>query len=712
MTSASEWRSQSVAVLLVEDDEDDMLITRGLLASIAGTRFELDWARTLDDAIARLDGAARDGRPHDAYLVDYRLGTHTGFDVARAILARERHSPVIMLTGRADRDVDVRATQLGVADFLIKGRIDGVALERSIRYAITHQRALRALAESEERFALAMAGANDGLWDWDLRADQLYLSPRWKEMLGYADDELGSQPAIWLDRIHPSDLDRFRQALAAHLEGHVAHFEVEHRVQARDRSYRWMLARGLAVGDRHGRPTRIAGSQTDITERKRAEAQLQHDALHDGLTGLPNRVLFLDRLQHAMRRSRRNEADERTAVLFLDLDRFKLVNDSLGHLAGDRLLIEVARRLERGLRPGDTVARLGGDEFIVLLEELHGRPEAEQVAGRMLQTLTEPFRVDDRDLYLSASIGIAMATGESSGAVIRDADAAMYRAKAEGKGRHAMFDARLHEAAVARLDVETRLRRGLGGSEPPTGVVVLYQPIVHADSLRIAGFEALARWRDDAGELQPDRFVPIAEETGLIHPLGRIVLREACRQLSEWARRSPARLTMSVNLSGRQLLDAVFAGEVAAALADHGLGPDALRLEITESEAAADPAAVCMALEILHRRIGVRARLDDFGTGASSLTFLRGFPGDALKIDRSFVAAMATDEGAFQIVTAIVGLAHNLGIEVVAEGVETEDQLDRLRGLGCAFVQGFLIARPLEPADAERRLDQDLAALA
>ena len=705
MTRAADRQPPSVTVLVVEDDEDDVLITRGLLHAIEGTHFEVDWARTLDDVTARLDDTA-----YDAYLVDYRLGTHTGFDVARAILARERHSPVIMLTGMTDRDVDVRATQLGVADFLVKGRIDGVTLERSIRYAITHQRALRALAESEERFALAMAGANDGLWDWDLRADQLYLSARWKAMLGYAEMDLGPSPAEWLDRIHAGDLERFQQALAAHLDGRVTHFEVEHRVRARDRSYRWMLARGMAVTDPSGRPTRIAGSQTDITARKRAESQLQHDALHDGLTGLPNRVLFLDRLGHAMRRGRRVEDGERTAVLFLDLDRFKLVNDSLGHPAGDRLLVEVARRLESGLRPGDTVARLGGDEFILLLEGLHGRDEAEQIASRILQALTEPFEIDDRDLYLSASIGIAMASGDSPGAVIRDADAAMYRAKNEGKGRHAMFDARLHEAAVARLDVETRLRRGLGGQATGGGLAVVYQPIVHGASLRIAGFEALARWRDDAGELQPDRFIPIAEETGLIHPLGRLVLREACRQLHAWRGRAAVALTMSVNLSGRQLLDPSFADEVAAALADHALSADSLRLEITESEAAADPIAVCAALELLHRRIGVRARLDDFGTGASSLTFLRGFPGDALKIDRSFVAAMSTDEGAFQIVTAIVGLAHNLGIQVVAEGVETDDQLTLLRRLGCEFVQGFLIGRPLESAEAARELARELTA--
>ncbi|HEV2786155.1 MAG TPA: EAL domain-containing protein [Solirubrobacteraceae bacterium] len=706
MTAARDGE-QTMSVLLVEDDEDDVLLTRGLLHSIEGRRFDVDWARTLDDVIAHLERTT-----HDAYLVDYRLGAHTGLDVARAILARQRHIPVIMLTGMLDHDVDVRAAELGVADFLVKGHIDAVTLERSIRYAITHQHALRALAESEQRYALAMAGANDGLWDWDLRTDQLYVSARWKAMLGYASTELGSSPAEWLDRIHPDDAARVRQALAAHLDGRSAHFEIEHRVRARDRSYRWMLTRGLAVGGADGHAIRIAGSQTDITERKRTETQLQHDALHDGLTGLPNRVLFLDRLQHAMRRRARTGGADRTAVLFLDLDRFKLVNDSLGHLAGDRLLVEVARRLEQALRPGDTVARLGGDEFTVLLEALHDRTEAEQVADRMLGTLTEPFRVDDRDLYLSASIGIAMAAGDDSGAVIRDADAAMYRAKAEGKGRHAMFDARLHKAAVARLDVETRLRAGLAaGTADDAGVRVVYQPIVRAADLQLAGFEALARWQDAAGTLQPDQFIPIAEETGLIYRLGGLVLRDACRQLAEWRSQTPHDLTMSVNLSGRQLLDRAFADEVAAALADHALPPSALRLEITESEAGADPGAVCAALQTLYERIGVRARLDDFGTGASSLTFLRGFPGDALKIDRSFVAAMAIDAGVLKIVTAIIGLAHNLGLEVVAEGVETQMQIELLRGLGCDCLQGFLTGRPATADELKRVLTPSLAAI-
>jgi EAL domain-containing protein (putative c-di-GMP-specific phosphodiesterase class I) len=322
----------------------------------------------------------------------------------------------------------------------------------------------------------------------------------------------------------------------------------------------------------------------------------------------------------------------------------------------------------------------------------------------MLETLNEPFQFEDRELYLSASIGIAMAASAATpDEVIRDADAAMYRAKAEGKGRHAMFDSALHEAAVARLELETRLRRGLA-SPDGGGLQVAYQPIVRAADGRLHGFEALARWRDADGRvLRPDQFIPVAEETGLIAQLGRLVLRAACAQLSAWRRdHGVTELTMAVNISERQLQEPGLAEAVEAALRDHDLEPDALRLEITETAAAADYTTVRIALEELHHRTGVRAHLDDFGTGTSSLTFLRGFPGDALKIDRSFVLAMAEDEGAFQIVKAILRLAHDLGLAVVAEGVETPWQLHMLRELRCEFAQGYLLSRPLAPEAAER----------
>jgi diguanylate cyclase (GGDEF)-like protein/PAS domain S-box-containing protein len=692
----------TVRVLIVDDDDDDVVITTNLLQQIEGAEHVADAAYTLEEVEAELGRGA-----HDVYLVDYRLGTHTGFDVAHAILMRLPHAPVIMLTGTDDRTVDVRAAELGVADYLVKGQLDPTTLERSIRYAVKHQRALRALADSEERYALALAGANDGLWDWDLRAETIYLSPRFRAMLGYGHQDVGSSPHDWLALVHPDDRPVVEDAVRDHLEGRTEHYEAEYRMRAADGSYRWMLSRAQAVRGTDRRPMRLAGSQTDVSDRKAAELRLQHDALHDALTGLPNRVLFQDRLAHLVRRGQRRGAA--CAVLFLDLDRFKIVNDSLGHLVGDDLLVAVADRLSAALRPGDTVARLGGDEFTVLLEDLVDHTEAQRVADRILDSLQAPFPIADQDIYLSASIGIAMIpSGATTEEVIRDADAAMYRAKSEGRGRHALFDSALHEAALTRLDVETRLRRGLRDETiNGAGLSVAYQPIVRAADARLQGFEALARWRDaDGRTMAPDEFIPVAEETGMIAALGRLVLREACRQLAEWRESHPfaENLTMAVNISGRQLLEPTFAEDVNDALADNGIDPAAIRLEITETAAAADAAAVRQALEALHEATGVRAHLDDFGTGTASLTLLRGFPGDALKIDRSFVASMTSDPGATHIVRAVVSLAHELGMSVVAEGVETDWQLQRLREFGCEYIQGYLVARPLDAAAAGRML--------
>jgi diguanylate cyclase (GGDEF)-like protein/PAS domain S-box-containing protein len=691
-----------VRVLVVDDDEDDIWITRGMLREIESTHYEVEAATTVGELELLLRGGA-----HDVYLVDYRLGAANGLDVAQKILLRHPHAPVVMLTGTDDREVDVRAGELGIADYLVKGALDARTLERSLRYAVKHQRALQALAQSEERYALALAGANDGLWDWDLRADSVYLSPRYKAMLGYQPDGLGSSPQAWFELVHPEDRPAVEEAVRAHLEGESEHYEIEYRMRTASNAYRWMLSRGLAVRAPDGRALRLAGSQTDVMDRKVAELRLQHDALHDSLTGLPNRMLFQDRLEHLVRRELRTRGT--SAVLFLDLDRFKIVNDSLGHLVGDGLLVDVAARLSTALRPGDTVARLGGDEFTILLESLADFEEAEVVADRVLEMLEQPFVVAEQEIYLSGSIGIAMVPpGATPEEVIRDADAAMYRAKSEGRNRHALFDSTLHQAALTRLDIETRLRRGLvADTIGEGGLYVAYQPIAHAADGRLHGFEALARWRDaDGRTMTPDEFIPVAEETGMISALGRLVLREACRQLAEWRHqvRGAHDLRMAVNISGRQLLEPAFTEQVRAALSDHGIEAGALRLEITETAASADAVAVRTALEQLYLDTGVSAHLDDFGTGAASLTVLRGFPGDTLKIDRSFVDSMGSDAGALQIVRAVVGLAHDLGMSVVAEGVETDWQLELLRELRCEFAQGFLLARPLDPVAAGRLL--------
>ena len=440
-----------------------------------------------------------------------------------------------------------------------------------------------------------------------------------------------------------------------------------------------------------------AGLDADTLERairyaadhRRSVERFRHGAFHDALTGLPNRTLFLDRLEQSLRRARRSDGDGGAAVLFLDLDRFKLVNDSLGHQAGDRLLESVARRLDAALRPGDTVARIGGDEFTVLLEDMTDAREATIVAERVLATLAEPFAIADRELVVSGSIGIALGGPDADPEeLIRDADVAMYRAKADGKARHAVFDAQMHRHVVERLDVETDLRRAIESG----GVQVLYQPILRTGTGEITAFEALCRW-----EVEPQAFVAIAEETGLIVPLGAFVLREAAARAAEWG------VTVSVNVSARQLGDPGFPELVAGALRASGARPEHLRLEVTESAMSQDPEGARRTLIDLRKRLGVTAHLDDFGTGLSSLGFLHRFPGDALKIDRSLVIPMLTDVGSGEIVKAIVALAHNLGMEVVAEGVETDAHRERLQLLGCEHLQGFLLSAPLT-ADAAAAL--------
>ena len=437
-----------------------------------------------------------------------------------------------------------------------------------------------------------------------------------------------------------------------------------------------------------------AGLDADTLERavryasdhRRSVERLQHDALHDALTGLPNRTLFLDRLEQSLRRARRRGPGGGSAVLFLDLDRFKVVNDSLGHHAGDQLLQSVAARLAAALRPADTVARMGGDEFTVLLEDVTDPREAAVVAERVLATLAEPLTVAGRELFVSGSVGIALAGQDADPKeLIRDADAAMYRAKADGKARHAVFDATMHRHVLVRLDLETDLRRAIERGS----LKVLFQPILRTATEAVDGFEALCRW-----EIAPVEFVTMAEETGLIVPLGDFVLREAARRAAQWG------MSVSVNVTARQLAHPGFTAAVERALEESGARPADLRLEVTETAMTQDPEGARRTLTDLRERVGVTARLDDFGTGASSLRFLQSFPGDAVKIDRGLVIDMLDDAGSHEIVKAIVGLAHNLGMEVVGEGVETAAHLERLRSLGCELAQGFFLAMPLTAAAA------------
>ena len=685
-----------LSVLLVEDDEDDFVITRDLLAGQSRTRFDLEWIAKYDEALRVIE----EGR-HDVYLIDYRLGERTGLDLVREAFRSGRHAPVIVLTGHSDYEVDLEATLLGVTDFLIKDQLDTALLERSVRYAVRHHATLAELRKSQERYALAVRGANDGTWDWDLPSGVVYFSSRWKAMLGYPDAAIGDSPQDWLGRVHADDVAQLRRAIDAHLAGRSPHLENEHRIRHRDQTYRWVLVRGAAIRDERGRPTRMAGSMTDITAQKAAEKRLRHEALHDPLTQLPNRTLFLDRLAMSLTRAERDPA-HRCGVLFLDLDRFKLVNDGFSHAAGDALLIALARRLTSHLRPGDTVARIGGDEFTILLDGIRSADEPAEIAGRIQAKLSEPFQIGDHDLVVTVSIGIAVSEpGSKPVELLRDADIGMYAAKRQGGARSARFNETMRSRAVTELQVEGELRRALEQGQ----LRVFYQPIFALDGGRLSGFEALARWPAGGPQVSPEDFIRVAETSGLIGSLGRVMLNEASTTLGDWRRRElvDPDVTVSVNVSGRQFGEPGLVRSVITALDESGLPPEALRLEITESTMMYEPEHMRVALRDLER-MGVRSQIDDFGTGYSSLSFLQQFHSDALKIDSSFIATMDSDEGSMAIVRAVIALGRSLDLRVIAEGVETEDQLERLRILGCGYAQGFLLCRPMDASAIERML--------
>jgi len=585
------------------------------------------------------------------------------------------------------------------------------------------QRIRRQLGERERLFQLITENAADMIAVIDCDGRRLYNSPAYQTVLGYGPEELAATSSM--DQIHPED--RARVLEAAEKARNTGRGErLEYRIRHKDGSWRFIESTASAIRSPEGETEGLVIVNRDITQRKRAEEKLDHLSFHDGLTNLPNRALFLDRLQRAITQARRH-SDFRFAVLFIDIDEFKVFNDSLGHAAGDALLIQIAQRLTVCLRGADTVsrprmddaagilsgestlARPGGDEFTVLIEELHDPSDTIRVAERIQEKLAAPFDLNGQEIVLTVSIGVAFSgnPGAEAQDVLGDAEIAMYRAKSTGKGRCEVFDHAMHAGAIKRLQLETDLRKALELNQ----FRVYYQPIVSLRNGQIVGFEALSRWQRPEGLVMPGEFIAVADETGIILPINRQLLYDACRQLRAWQALFPSDppLTLNVNITPKQFVQPDLASQIGKTLQETGLDPTCVNLEITETIAMADAERSAVVLSEL-RALGVRLDIDDFGTGYSSLSRLQGFPVDTLKIDRAFISRIDTDPATHEIVRLIVMLAHGLRLKVVAEGVETQSQVDLLKDIGCELAQGYFYSKPVAAETIEQLLSNNTGA--
>jgi diguanylate cyclase (GGDEF)-like protein/PAS domain S-box-containing protein len=555
-------------------------------------------------------------------------------------------------------------------------------------------------------YDLATRGDSDGLWDWNLASNRVHFAPRWIAMVGCEEHEVGHSPDEWLERVHPEDRPEVSREIDAHLEAGPCEFSIRHRMAHKNGTYRWMACHAVVVRDEGGRAIRMIGSHTDVTAERVA----------DDLTGLPNRLVFLDRLARAIVQSRRHP-ELLFAGIVLDLDRPDCAPEPVGPGGRDLLLTAAARRLETCLRSGEEPASLGheyvvsrvrGDQFGILIEGLTQVGDALVTGQRVLAAILAPFSIGEREVFVQASAGIALSvTGYSNAEdVLRDADTALHRAKALGKARCEVFDTALLDSTHTELEMEAELEKALDRHE----FVLFYQPIVSLATNRIAGLEALVRWQHPSrGLVPPLEFIPLAEKTGLIVRLGAWTVKEACRQLAAWQRSLsvPRDLWVSVNLSGVQFRDPALFAQIGSAVRDAALDPRCLMVELTEGVLVENPAAA-KGLIMQLRVMGIRVGLDDFGTGHSALAYLHQFPGDFLKVDRSFIRGLEARQDMADIVRTVNDLADQLGLEVIAEGIECEEQLDVIRSLRCGYVQGFLLARPLDCEQTEALLKSGL----
>ena len=549
------------------------------------------------------------------------------------------------------------------------------------------------MRESDERYAIAASAGDDGLWDWNLEKNEIYFSPRWKAMLGYGEEEIGESPDEWLKRVHSKDLGRLLGRLSDHLHRGADRFESEHRILHHDGGYRWVLARGIAVRQDSGNAVRLVGWLTDITDRKRNEDRLKHDAWHDALTDLPNRAYFRGQLQRAATRSY-GRPQQGFALLYLDVDNFKELNDGLGHSVGDQVLIAIANRLKNSVRPGDTIARIGGDEFAILLARLGDEREAGHIAERVQKALTLPVKIGANEHSISVSIGIALSSlsHDKPGDFLRDADAAMYQAKADGGGQHRVFEKGSGWGETSSDSLGDDLKKALGRGE----LRVAYQPIIALPAGRVAGSTAVLRWEHESkGTLSAEDFAFVAEQQGLAGEIHAWQLQEACSQMKQWldGGLAPGRLTMEI--SPAQLREDDIADTVQQALTRNGLDARTMRLEITENALLETSAESLRALEELSEA-GLQISVGELGMEYSSLIYLKRFPISHLKIDGQLIRDLHPEGSNANITAGLIELAHSLGLQVTIDNIGTPEQLAFLRSKRCDEFQGSMISAALD----------------
>ena len=655
--------------------EDETIVSMDLQNSLKYLGYEVVGAAVSGpEAIAKADAT----RP-DLVLMDIMLkGEMDGIQAAETIYAR-LGIPVIFLTASTDDKTLQRAKVTEPFGYMIKP-FEERELHSHIEIALYKHRMEKQLRESEERYSLATQGANDGLWDWNIRAKEIYFSPRWKSMLGFSDKQIGNSPMDWLGKIHPADRELVEKSITRHFTGEVGHFECEYRILDASGTYRWVLCRGLARRDSDGKAHRIAGSQTDITERK----------VYNPLTGLPNQILFMDRVEQALRCVKAKTKD--FAVAVVEVGEIRSIASSFGHMIADRLIGQIARKIQACLSTNDTVAHFGNDDFVLLFDNVKDGKQAAIAASRLNRALEQAFQVEDQTIYVTTRVGIVVCSHEYSQPeeLVRDAYAAMQRAKSEGKGHFEIFDRKMRSSAVARLKLESDLRSALNQQE----FRVHYQPITNLKTGKVAGFEALVRWQRLEEMMLPKDFLSIAESTDIIMPLESWVLRESCIQMAKWEKMDTDQLTINVNLCPKHYTDPNLISELREVLQDSGLDPRRLRLEITEIALMDNTEVIFKNLSEI-KAMNVQLHMDDFGTGYSSLSYLNRFPIDSLKIDRSFVGKLGLCEETWKIVQAIVNLGKNLDMELIAEGIENIMQLRMLQTLRCDYGQGYYFAKPM-----------------